>query len=774
MFNSNEHKSTIRSITNLNLSSDDDLITWPLHLNLNAATKIKARNNGSTSGLSTSLSIAGRFSHSSVCHGNSMYVFGGGSTTDTTFNDLWRFDLSEMRWERPLSIGNYPSPKGSASMVYWRENLILFGGWRYPSLHPPYQPWCLFNELHFYDLRCNRWSMIISEGNSNLNNNNSTLPPPLAGHSATVHGDTMVIFGGYQMINGVNSNSNETWCLNLETKVWWKPRFLGNLRPQSRYGQFQLPLDDTHLLIIGGCGGPNSIYSDAWLLDMSSESKDCICSEHYGLWQWKSISIRNKRFSASHMWCNPGCKIGSKFVVLGPTPNMPQDFQFLKQMRFPNATVNSHRSNPYYAHPIFEQERQRLGLPNVRNIGGEEALHPVLGGFPQRPHNIRLGRVGSGRPRPQNVVDAVNNNQDLGQNAEERFLAQRRLILNNYQQNAVESFNNNLNYLNNNGNHQIFYHKYNINSNHIVVNDNNLQPRIGSVKNLHSVSNEPTSSSSKVNLLDDKELLQPSPSTSLASSTSFKLAINEEYRSSMSGSMNTNSGSVSDISTPASSSISSTITDCNNQLDKEKEVVNRLQRNLALRNRENEPILPKRFDEYYDDHFQMAAFNVPNRPRLLSRDHLERIRRMEEKMSYLRNLRRTAVLTLSTVEKQVKKPTMNRHKRNVLSLFVCDLSNILEVLNNDGEKRNKTQTEQQHQHSQQQNDKDLDKSYVEWLEYKNCGVLPGAPERLILSTMVAGHGELILFGGVHKETLGGIMHHVSNNLHFLRAPRNIV
>uniref|UniRef100_A0A1A9VQV5 Uncharacterized protein n=1 Tax=Glossina austeni TaxID=7395 RepID=A0A1A9VQV5_GLOAU len=44
-------------------------------------------------------------------YGNYMYVFGGGSSSDTTFNDLWRFDLSKMHWERPFSMGTYPSPK---------------------------------------------------------------------------------------------------------------------------------------------------------------------------------------------------------------------------------------------------------------------------------------------------------------------------------------------------------------------------------------------------------------------------------------------------------------------------------------------------------------------------------------------------------------------------------------------------------------------------------------------------------------------------------------
>lgn len=137
----------------------------------------------------------------------------------------------------------------------------------------------------------------------------------------------------------------------------------------------------------------------------------------------------------------------------------------------------------------------------------------------------------------------------------------------------------------------------------------------------------------------------------------------------------------------------------------------------------------------------MAAFNVQIHPRNVSKDHTERIRRMEEKMLAIRNSRRNAL-----VEQKIKEPSPKRVKRNVISLFVCDFSAVLT---------------------------DEDPS-IQWIEYKNYGIIPGAPERLILSTMVAGHGELILFGGVHKETLSEITHHVSNSVHFLSAPRNIV
>ncbi|XP_069965040.1 uncharacterized protein Fbxo42 isoform X2 [Bactrocera oleae] len=629
--------------------------------------------------------IAGRFSHSAVRHGNSMYVFGGGSSSDTTFNDLWRFDLSEMSWERPLSMGSYPSPKGSASIVCWGEQLVLFGGWRYPSLHPPYQPWCLFDELHFYDLNSNRWTLRITLPS----------PPPMAGHSASVHGDRMVIFGGYQIADGVNSNSNETWCLNLNELKWWQPRFMGNTKPPPRYGQFQLVLDEYHLLIVGGCGGPNSVYSDAWLLDMSQE-----------LWLWRAIPIRNKKFGATHMWCNPACKIGTKLVVLGPTPNMPQDFQMMKQMRVPvgayRRPVGGAQGDGGVGGAAAEMPAPRYGAVQQQNQNNLFDRQRLLGGglqmavVPPNPHPP-LQRQ---QPQQQRL-----DNARLG-GPDEQYFANRRAILQQNQQQQVNNIYNN-----------------NINGSH-----NNLQPRRGRLGNLHA------NSPANANAVEECNQNRPSCSNSTSSVPSTSPSPSPSPSASSSSGSRTNG-------TPSPRNGNEVIPGLNNSND--IEAANRLQRNLALRCRDNEPLLPKRFDELYEDPFRMAAFNVQNRPRSVSKDHNERIRRMEEKMNALRNSRRSAMVG---EPKAIKEPSPKRIKRNVLSLFVCDLSAAL----------------------------DKDDPHLQWVEYKNYGVIPGAPERLILSTMVAGHGELILFGGVHKETLGEITHQVSNSVHFLSAPREII
>lgn len=153
-----------------------------------------------------------------------MYIFGGCTSTSSTFNDLWKLDLTRRKWVRPLTMGTYPTPKACASMVCFKGKLILFGGWSFPSpypLHqvgtPPeasmnffdlkicFQAYTLFNELHEYCIETNRWTAI----------NTVTSPPSIAGHSATIHGTRMVVFGGMQKVSPSNFERYSASKINI-------------------------------------------------------------------------------------------------------------------------------------------------------------------------------------------------------------------------------------------------------------------------------------------------------------------------------------------------------------------------------------------------------------------------------------------------------------------------------------------------------------------------------------------------------------------------------
>lgn len=170
----------------------------------------------------------------------------------------------------------------------------------------------------------------------------------------------------------------------------------------------------------------------------------------------------------------------------------------------------------------------------------------------------------------------------------------------------------------------------------------------------------------------------------------------------------------------------------------EDEAVSRLKRNLQLKSRDEDHYLPKRFDEPTQDRLGMAAFSVNANP-VSPPPHerrLEFLRRMEEKIRAMRRAR-----------EQEDAPNAKRLKRNCIGIFVCDISNLL-----------------------------ASEPTLAWIEYKHFGLIQGAPERLILSSLVAGNGELIMFGGLRKESLSSTTTtmQVSNALHFLTFPRGVI
>ncbi|XP_055628388.1 F-box only protein 42 [Toxorhynchites rutilus septentrionalis] len=294
--------------------------------------------------------IAARFAHASSLHRNSMYVFGGASSYDTTFNDLWRFDLSRREWIRPISMGTYPSPKAGASLVCHKELLVLFGGWRHS--YTPFQMCTLFDELHIYNLADNRWTI----------HNLAFGPPPMTGHSATVHHNKMIVFGGYQKTAENLGTSNDIWVLDLDKLAWKRPT-VSDLKPPPRFGQFQMAIGENHILVLGGTGGVNRIFNDAWLLDMRND-----------MWRWKNVQVRNKKNTVTHNWIYPTCSIGSKIIVLSPTS--PNDFQITRQHRPTNQGL--HPPNLGRPRPLNPNERNRAGAndPNVPPRQNPARSHP--------------------------------------------------------------------------------------------------------------------------------------------------------------------------------------------------------------------------------------------------------------------------------------------------------------------------------------------------------------------------------------------------------------
>ncbi len=68
-----------------------------------------------------------------------MYVFGGFTSSFSSFNDLWKLNLSTKTWSRITVEGRCPIPKAGATMVTYKDKLILFGGLLPPAHGTLYQ-----------------------------------------------------------------------------------------------------------------------------------------------------------------------------------------------------------------------------------------------------------------------------------------------------------------------------------------------------------------------------------------------------------------------------------------------------------------------------------------------------------------------------------------------------------------------------------------------------------------------------------------------------------
>ncbi|XP_042334297.1 F-box only protein 42 [Sceloporus undulatus] len=245
--------------------------------------------------------ITQRFSHSACYYdpNQSMYVFGGctQSSCNAAFNDLWRLDLNSKEWIRPLASGSYPSPKAGATLVVYKDLLVLFGGWTRPSPYPLHQPERFFDEIHTYSPSKNWWNCVVTTHG----------PPPMAGHSSCVIRDKMVVFGGSL---GSRQMSNDVWVLDLEHWTWSKPNISGP-SPHPRGGQSQIVIDEESILVLGGCGGPNALFKDAWLLHMNPDSP----------WTWQPLKVENEEQGAPELWCHPACRVGQCVVVFSQAPS---------------------------------------------------------------------------------------------------------------------------------------------------------------------------------------------------------------------------------------------------------------------------------------------------------------------------------------------------------------------------------------------------------------------------------------------------------------------
>lgn len=161
---------------------------------------------------------APRYSHGSVLIDQYLYIFGGsgsGFPQGSTFNDLFRLDLTKRSWEKIKVDGLLPAPRECCSLVGYKQmqkltekkksqsssnnsmriqrksKIIMFGGWCQPPMERRIRTGArFFEDTQIFHVDELKWERLP------FNQHKDIYPTARAGHSCSVIGNQMVLFGG--------------------------------------------------------------------------------------------------------------------------------------------------------------------------------------------------------------------------------------------------------------------------------------------------------------------------------------------------------------------------------------------------------------------------------------------------------------------------------------------------------------------------------------------------------------------------------------------------
>jgi len=137
-------------------------------------------------------------------------------------------------------------------MVAYGGDLYLFGGFWHNISYGTYvncgtEPCTWFNDMWVYSSLGNKWTQLYPGG---------TLPAPRYGHTATVVGENMYVFGG----NANNTLKNDMWAYSFAFNVWQKLAPVGAM-PSPRYAASAVAIGEA-VWIYGGTQDGSTVDVD--------------------------------------------------------------------------------------------------------------------------------------------------------------------------------------------------------------------------------------------------------------------------------------------------------------------------------------------------------------------------------------------------------------------------------------------------------------------------------------------------------------------------------
>ncbi|EPX70876.1 cell end marker Tea1 [Schizosaccharomyces octosporus yFS286] len=193
---------------------------------------------------------SGRYGHTLSTLGSRVWLFGG-RLLDYYFNDLVFFDLNklntqESRWELASVVNDPPPARAGHVAISYSDKLYIIGGTDGQTY---------YNDVWCFHPKQSAWSKVETFGHP---------PPPRAGHSASIIDDVVYVFGGR---SSDGAFLNDLYALKISTKQWY--RLLDLPFAPSPRSSHTLTSTGLTLVLIGGKQAKDVIDSNVYMLDVT-------------------------------------------------------------------------------------------------------------------------------------------------------------------------------------------------------------------------------------------------------------------------------------------------------------------------------------------------------------------------------------------------------------------------------------------------------------------------------------------------------------------------
>jgi len=228
----------------------------------------------------------------SVTFVSELLIVGGSDEKGNITNTILRYDLDHSTWKEPISDNVFPA-RELFGLVFipsfpWNQvredlnvgrGLLAFGG-----KSNGYR-----NDLWAFNIEHQTWHKIEPKGK---------LPDPRYGHTATLLGNRMYIFGGY---DNNASACNDLWEFSLDNFAWTKVE-IASERPPSRFSHVAALLEESVLVIHGGLGDKGEARDDLWAFKFATKT-------------WEQIEVKGSKPASRY---GHACyTLNGKLVIFG-------------------------------------------------------------------------------------------------------------------------------------------------------------------------------------------------------------------------------------------------------------------------------------------------------------------------------------------------------------------------------------------------------------------------------------------------------------------------